>query len=341
MNCPEFRTHPLRCFTIRAAALACLAATCLGTPGAALANKVFVSDEKGNSVSVIDSDSWEKIAEFPAGNRPRGIGISPNGKHLYVCASDDDTIKVFDTATHEFLWALPSGPDPEFFVLSPDGKTLFVSNEDDNIVTVVDTVNKSVLEEIPVGVEPEGMAVSPDLRYVVNTSETTNMAHFISLEDFKIKYNVLVDQRPRYARFTNDGSKLFVSSEIGGTVSVIKMNGETGPVLEEKIGFAVPGVQPEWLQPVGMRITSDNKWLFVALGPANRVAVVDVASHEVVDYILVGQRVWHLEFTPDEKFLLTTNGNSNDVTVIDVAAHEAIKSIQVGQQPWGIVVAPD
>ncbi|WP_108258931.1 hypothetical protein [Mangrovicoccus ximenensis] len=32
------------------------------------------------------------------------------------------------------------------------------------------------------------------------------------------------------------------------------------PELVHKIGFAVPGVQPEWLQPVGARVTSDGKW---------------------------------------------------------------------------------
>jgi len=331
----------LRDLTLRAAFLAGVTAASLSIADPALANKAFVSNEKGNTVSVIDTGTWEAVEEFPVGNRPRGIGMSPDGKHLYVCASDDDTIQVFDTSNDEFLWSLPSGPDPELFVLSPDGSKLYVSNEDDNLVTVVDTAKKTVIAEIPVGVEPEGMAVSPDLRFVVNTSETTNMAHFISTEDYQIKHNVLVDQRPRYARFTNDGTLLFVSSEIGGTVSVIDMLGEAGPELVTKIGFEVPGVQPEWLQPVGMRITSDNKWLFVALGPANRVAVIDVESKEVVRYILVGQRVWQLEFTPGEEYLLTTNGNSNDVTVIDVAAQEAIKSIQVGQQPWGVVVTPE
>ena len=308
--------------------------------GPAFASKVYVSNEKGNTVTVIDSANWEVIAEFAAGNRPRGIGISPDGKHLYVCASDDDSIKVFDAETYEFLWGLPSGPDPELFVLSLSGDKIYVSNEDDNLVTVVDTEKRTVVAEIPVGVEPEGMAVSPDMRFVINTSETTNMAHFISTEDYKIKHNVLVDQRPRYARFTGDGTTLFVSSEIGGTISVINMLGENGPELETKISFEVPGIQPEWLQPVGMRVTSDGKWLFVALGPSNRVAVIDVQTREVVRYILVGQRVWQLEFTPGEKYLITTNGNSNDVTIIDVAAQKAIKSVQVGQQPWGVVVAP-
>ena len=62
----------------------------------------------------------------------------------------------------------------------------------------------------------------------------------------------------------------------------------------------------------------DGKLAFVALGPANRVAVIDAATFKVEKYLLVGQRVWQLAFTPDEKLLFTTNGASNDVSVIDV-----------------------
>ena len=93
---------------------------------------------------------------------------------------------------------------------------------------------------------------------------------------------------------------------------------------------------PEALQPVGIRVTADGKKAYVALGPANRVAVVDTATWEVKDYLLVGQRVWQLAFSPDEKFLYTTNGNSNDISVIDVATDKVVKSVQVGEQPWGV-----
>jgi YVTN family beta-propeller protein len=78
----------------------------------------------------------------------------------------------------------------------------------------------------------------------------------------------------------------------------------------------------------------------VALGPANRVAVVDVASLKVERYLLVGQRVWQLAFTPDEKQLFTTNGTSNDVSIIDVEKLRVTKSVKVGRYPWGVVVAP-
>jgi YVTN family beta-propeller protein len=90
---------------------------------------------------------------------------------------------------------------------------------------------------------------------------------------------------------------------------------------------------------VGVRLTRDGKRAFVALGPANRVAVIDMASFKVERYLLVGQRVWQLAFTPDEKHLFTTNGTSNDVSVIDVEKLRVIRSLKVGRYPWGVVVA--
>src|SRR5690606_20807647 len=147
--------------------------------------------------------------------------------------------------------------------------------------------------------------VSPDGAYVVNTSETTNMAHFIDTKTHEIVANILVDNRPRVAQFTADGSKLWVSAEIGGTVTIID------PVKKEpihKIRFEIPGINADAIQPVGIRITEDGKKAFVALGPANRVAVVNAETYEVEKYLLVGQRVWNLGFTPDQKLLFTTNG---------------------------------
>jgi YVTN family beta-propeller protein len=93
------------------------------------------------------------------------------------------------------------------------------------------------------------------------------------------------------------------------------------------------------IQPVGLNITQDGKLAFVALGPANHVAVVDAKTYKVLKYLLVGERVWHMAFTPDEKNLLTTNGLSNDVSVIDVASLKVVNTVQVGELPWGVTIS--
>src|SRR3954447_15873607 len=280
--------------------------------GPAGAFTAYVSNEKSNTVSVIDTTSWKVVRTIKVGQRPRGIAFTRDQRYVLVAAGDDDTIQMIDTKTNTVTGTLPSGPDPESFAQDPAGKFVYVANENDNAVTVIDIEQRARVGEVKVGVEPEGITVSPDGKMLVTTSETTNMAHFIDTATREIVANVLVDARPRYAEFKPDGSELWVSAEIGGTVSVID------PVKREinkKITFEIPGLRREAIQPVGISVTRDGKTGFVALGPANRVAIIDATTHQVTKYLLVGQRVWHLAFTPDEKYLLTTNGVSNDVSI--------------------------
>ena len=80
--------------------------------------------------------------------------------------------------------------------------------------------------------------------------------------------------------------------------------------------------------------------LFAALGPANRVAVIDTKTYAVKQYILVGQRPWHMALDPGGKTLYVANGLTNDLTIIDVGTLEAVKSVPVGRLPWGVAVMP-
>ena len=42
--------------------------------------EIFVSNEKGNSISIVDGDTLELIETVPVGNRPRGIALSSDGR---------------------------------------------------------------------------------------------------------------------------------------------------------------------------------------------------------------------------------------------------------------------
>lgn len=313
-----------------------LLATLLSTTSA-LAGEIWVTNEKDDTVSVISTDTLEVIATYETGERPRGITFSKDFSRLYICASDSDAVQVMDPNTGEILHNLPSGEDPEQFVLHPNDRHLYIANEDDAITTVVDTETRRVIAQIDVGVEPEGMAVSPDGKIAITTSETTNMAHWIDTETQELFANTLVDSRPRHAEFIKGGKELWVSAEIGGTISVFDVATQTE---QHKMSFEVQGVHPDRVQPVGFEFTTGDTHAFVALGPSNHVAVVNAETYEVEDYILVGRRVWHMEFNSDRSLLFTTNGISGDVTVIDVASRTAIKSIKVGRFPWGAAYRP-
>ncbi|HSZ89690.1 MAG TPA: PQQ-dependent catabolism-associated beta-propeller protein [Acetobacteraceae bacterium] len=318
----------------------------------ARATMAYASNEKDNTISVIDLDKQQVVKTVPTGQRPRGMALTSDGKRLLVCLGDSNRIDILDTTTWQVAGSINT-PDPEYAALrTPENNPLYVSNENNALITVWNIDTQKPLVQMPTGVEPEGMAVSPNGELIVNTTETTNMAQFFSFATGKNLANVLVPPRPRWAAFTPDGSQVWVSSELGGAVTVI--DATTFKILDT-IHFEVEGLRSTFIQPVGISITSDGKLAFVALGPANRVAVVSVPEHKVLSYVatgssvynptvkkylLVGQRPWHLAFTPDGKYLLTANGLSNDVSVIRVADLRVINTIPVGQQPWMILVSP-
>src|SRR4051794_9510516 len=226
----------------------------------AMAFIAYVSNEKSNTVSVIDTDKWAVIATIKVGQRPRGIEFTRDGKFVLVAVGDDDKIEVIDTASQQVVDSLPSGPDPELFTQDAAGKILYVANENDNTVTIIDIERRARIGDVQVGVEPEGMAISPDGKILINTSETTNMAHFIDTASRQIVANVLVDARPRFAELKRDNSELGVSWKMGGRVSVIE---PTRQEFIKKIEFEFREMRREATQRVEISITADARTAFV------------------------------------------------------------------------------
>jgi PQQ-dependent catabolism-associated beta-propeller protein len=296
---------------------------------------IYITLEKDNALAIVDPIAGKLLKTVAIGQRPRGIVLSKNQQQLYIASSDDDIIQVIDINTLKAIGTLPSGEDPETFAMNPSGDQLYVSNEDDSLITVIDINTAKAIKTIPVGVEPEPVTVSPDEKWVVSASEATNMVHWINRKTLTVEDNTLVDPRPRGLSFSADSQRLWVTSEMGGTVTVLDT---TNHSKIKTINFAVPGVSSDKIQPVGAIVDKQNKWALVALGPANRVALINAQSFAVERYFLVGQRVWNLAFSPDQKRVYTTNGVSNDISIIDLDLMKVTKSIAIGRYPWGLVV---
>jgi YVTN family beta-propeller protein len=79
--------------------------------------------------------------------------------------------------------------------------------------------------------------------------------------------------------------------------------------------------------------------LFVSLGRAGAVAVVDVAGRKIERSIEgVGTRPWGIGVSADGKKLYTANGGSGDVSIIDIATGKVDKKVMTGGSPWGVAV---
>src|SRR3954467_13157062 len=90
---------------LAAAALLLLAGCSQQQPSTDL---VFVSDEGSNVVHIVDGATGRVEGALAAGRRPRGMQLSPDGRILYVAASDSNRIEAWDVRARRLMRVLNS-----------------------------------------------------------------------------------------------------------------------------------------------------------------------------------------------------------------------------------------
>jgi len=319
----------------------------------ALAERAYVSNEDGHTVSVVDTGRAEVVATISVGKRPRGLKLTRDGSRLFValsglpkcppsvpdeeCAKLErdlkaDGVAVIDTTSNKVIKVLQAGSDPEQFALSPDGKRLYVANEDSALTSVVDVESGAVVARVQVGREPEGVVMSPSGQWVLVSNESDNSVSVIDTKTLKEVNHVTVGKRPRDMAFTPDGKAAYVSGEMDA--SLYRMNVPSGTVER------VLQLRPE-TRPMSVALDSRRNRLYLSTGRGGTVAVIDVTgAPKLIKEIPVGTRPWGIALSADGRYLYSANGPSNDMSIVDTESLATIKRVAVGRSPWGVVVGP-
>ena len=328
-------SHFLTRFLARLAALVLIIAT-VGTAEAAGTGYIFVSNERSNNVLVFDpANDYALVKDIKTSRRPRDMHFNQDHSLLYVACGEDDVIDIIDVATLEVVDQIPTARSPEMFVFNKAETELYVSNEENSTVQIISIKDKIIVNEIPTGAEPEGVMLSEDEKTLYATSEVADMVHVIDTETGAVVDNVIVGTRPRRFVLTKDGKELWVSDELSGDISIIDR--ATNQVINT-LTFVPPGFRPVDVTPVGMTINAAGDTVYVGLGRANHVAFVNVATHEIEGYTLVGSRAWEARLSPDEKLLYVVNGLSDDVSIVDLETRKNIRTISAGRIPYTVVI---
>jgi YVTN family beta-propeller protein len=319
--------------------------------------RAYVSNEDGQSVSVLNTGSGTNIATINVGKRPRGLKLSRDGSRLFVAVSglpkcppsvpDEecaklerdlkaDGIAIVDTALRKVIKVLAAGSDPEQFAMSNDGKRLYVANEDAGLVSVVDVDAGNVIDRIKVGLEPEGVALTPNGRWVLVSNESDSSVSVIDTRTLKVTKTVPVGKRPRDMAFGPDGNVAYVSGELDASLYRMSVTGDE-PV-QRLLQLR------EQTRPMAVVLDAPRNRLYLSTGRGGTVAVVDMTqaprAAKLIKEVAVGKRPWGIALSADGRHLYTANGPSNDVSVIDTTTLTEVKKIPVGSSPWGIVLGP-
>ena len=83
-------------------------------------HKVYVSNGRAGTVSVLDSHSYALLDTIKVGTRPWGLVISPDGKYMYAANGPSNDVSVVDLQTDKEITRIQAGQSPWGIVIVPN-----------------------------------------------------------------------------------------------------------------------------------------------------------------------------------------------------------------------------
>jgi YVTN family beta-propeller protein len=74
--------------------------------------RIYVSNGRAGTISVLDSRSYELLNTISVGTRPWGIALSPDGKRLYSANGPSNDVSVVDLASNKEIARVKAGNSP-------------------------------------------------------------------------------------------------------------------------------------------------------------------------------------------------------------------------------------
>jgi YVTN family beta-propeller protein len=84
--------------------------------------KVYVSNGRAGTVSVLDSHTYELLNTIKVGVRPWGIALSPDGKFLYTANGPSNDVSVVDLEANKEIARIKAGSSPWAVAVVPNTK---------------------------------------------------------------------------------------------------------------------------------------------------------------------------------------------------------------------------
>jgi YVTN family beta-propeller protein len=251
---------------------------------------------------------------------------------LYVSNTHSGTISVIDTAKDEVVATIPLGGGvPNRIVLTPDGKQAWAIHDKSRVISIVDVAARKVLRKVKIGEWPYNLTFTPDGRYcwVLDWGDVSKLLIY-DVQKGALDGEIEVSTWPAHGIFSRDGRLFWVTSETAGNVTVVD-------VPQRKILEILPSSG----DAMGLAITGDQQYVYVANGEDRTVSKIDAHTHKIVATAKVKGVNHDIVLTPDERFLYVTLRKANRVAVLRTQDLELVTEIPQPGYPDLVVMSHD
>jgi YVTN family beta-propeller protein len=143
-------------------------------------NRIFVSDEMGSAVTVIDAAQDKVIAQIGAGGEVGNVQYDSTTARLYAPIQTRNELAVFDAvgASRTGAYPLSRCQHPHGLAIPPGTAIGYVACDENDVLVTVDLKTGKELSHLPVGHDPDVLAMDGAAKRLYVASESGNLSRF-------------------------------------------------------------------------------------------------------------------------------------------------------------------
>ncbi len=193
----------------------------------------LVSNNKDNSLSVIDMNTYKVINTIETGTGPSGFSITRDDTLVFVANNGEDSFSIISLANFSHLNKKAIGKTPVSTAIAPDDITLMATLKDEDSLAIY-SMSNGAIDKISVGKSPAYLYIQTNGKYAFVANEgteesPTNTVNKINLSTNTVEATIEVGKGAHGIVVSGDNKNVYVTNRYDNTVSVI--DNETNSVV--------------------------------------------------------------------------------------------------------------
>lgn len=293
---------------------------------------MWVANETGNSITVIDAGTNAVTTTVTGLEGPHNVQISRDGATAYA-VSGSNMVVALSTSTYAVEAAAATGPAPAHVIEAPNGR-VYVTNADDGSVSVYRTPGLELTVRIQLGGMPHGLRPAASGSVIVVANSMAGAVDLIDPTTDRFLGEVPVGPSPAQVAVSADGRYAYTGTTEPPAVVKVDLGSRT-----------VVGSTRVSASPVQLYLTPDETTVLSADqgsrdGPGHAVSVIDAATMTARGTIGTGSGPHGVVIDTTGARAWVTNTYDDTVSVIELAGRSVAATVPVGAEPNGISYSP-
>lgn len=294
---------------------------------------IYVPNSLGNTVDIIDPQTYKVIRHFAVGRNPQHVTPSYDLKSLWVLNDMGNSLTRIDPATG-MKGSTVKVTDPYNMYYTPDGKFAIVVAERNRKLDFRDPQTWKLKHSLRVPCDGvDHMDFSADGSYLIASCEFAGSLIKVDVAQQKLLGVLPLGEhgKPQDVKTSPDGKVFYVADMMADGVYLIDGN------TFSKIGFLATGKGTH-----GLYASRDSKVLYASNRGEGSVSVISFATRKII-------KKWNIPgggspdmggVSADGRVLWLSGRYHKEVYALDTRDGHLIARIPVGREPHGLCVYP-